>query len=313
MNENNNDFMPVTQEVSAVTQVEQSRAVAEVQGMIISAKKFPRDELASILRIQKACERYRLADMAMYTYPRGGENVTGPSIRLLETVAQAWGNLDFGVRELERGDKESEMEAYCWDMETNTRRTKRFTVPHIRSRKAGNKRLTDPRDIYETTANMGARRERACIQGIVPGDVIDIAVEACRATLAKGDGTPLEDRIRAMVSKFAELSITMELLEKRLEHKLDLTTGEEIVELITVYNAIKDNIGKRSAYFDIKDGVSEGAKNANKKYGKEPSLTDDENTELLVLCNDDAGKLKQYLAENNHDYAATKAALEAGA
>ncbi|MDT1904179.1 hypothetical protein FPK34_26285, partial [Acinetobacter baumannii] len=71
---------------------------------------------------------------------------------------------------------ESTVEAFAWDVETNTRQTKVFQVPHIRYTRNGSKKLTDPRDIYELVANNGARRLRACILGVIPGDVIDDAV-----------------------------------------------------------------------------------------------------------------------------------------
>ena len=42
--------------------------------------------------------------------------------------------------------------------------------------------ITDDRDIYELEANMSARRIRACILQMIPGDVTDAAVAACRKT-----------------------------------------------------------------------------------------------------------------------------------
>ena len=83
-----------------VMSIEQSRAIQEVQASLVIAKKFPRDQDAAYLRIMKACERYSLADQAEYAYPRGDKTVTGPTIRIAETLAQNWGNLNFGIREL---------------------------------------------------------------------------------------------------------------------------------------------------------------------------------------------------------------------
>ena len=77
--------------------------------------------------------------------------VTGPSIRLAEVLAQNWGNLDFGIVELEQRFGESSMLAYAWDLETNTRQTKVFTVKHKRRARGADVSLTDPRDIYEMT------------------------------------------------------------------------------------------------------------------------------------------------------------------
>ena len=147
----------------AGTEMMMSRQTQEVQAAMVIAQRFPRNVDASFARIMQNCKRKALAERAMYEYPRGGENVTGPSIRLAEMLAQNWGNIDFGIVELAQRPGESEVMSYCWDLETNTRQTKIFTVPHVRQTKKGAKALTDPRDIYEMVANQGARRLRACI------------------------------------------------------------------------------------------------------------------------------------------------------
>ena len=63
----------------------------------------------------------------MYEFPRGNEKITGPSIRLAEAIAQNWGNIDFGFMELEQRNGASQVMAYAWDLETNSRQTKLFT------------------------------------------------------------------------------------------------------------------------------------------------------------------------------------------
>ncbi|MFH1740974.1 MAG: hypothetical protein ABIH23_18380, partial [bacterium] len=137
-----------------------SREMQEVKGMVFMAKQFPRDEELAEKRILKACERVALAEQSAYEFPRGREKTTGPSIRLAEAIAQNWGNMDFGITELEQRNGESVVLARAWDLETNTRASKVFTVPHIRATRNGNYKLTDPRDIYEMVANQGARRLR---------------------------------------------------------------------------------------------------------------------------------------------------------
>ena len=134
-----------------IVPIEQHRAIQEVQASMIIAKRFKRDQNESYIRIMKACEREGLAKEAMYAYPRGGQLITGPSIRLAEVLAQNWGNLDFGIRELSQESGVSEVEAFAWDKETNTRQSKTFQVPHSRYskkkgyQKRGQKLLSFPR------------------------------------------------------------------------------------------------------------------------------------------------------------------------
>lgn len=150
---------------SSQTEMMISRQAQEVQAAMVIAKKFPRDEYEATEKIKRTCQRSTLAEQAIYSYPRGGQNVSGPSIRLAEALAQNWGNIDYGIIELEQKDGKSEMMAYAWDLESNTRVTKIFGVEHKRDTKKGSYVLTDSRDIYEATANFGARRMRACILG----------------------------------------------------------------------------------------------------------------------------------------------------
>jgi hypothetical protein len=126
-----------------------------------------------------------------------------------------------------------------------------FTVRHERHSRNGKTQLTDPRDIYEMTANQGARRLRACILGVIPGDVQDLAVEQCAATLKGASQEPLIDRIRKMVSRFDELSVTQQMLEKRLGHKIDACNEQDLVSLRQIYTSIKDGMSTREQWFEL--------------------------------------------------------------
>ena len=167
-------------------------------------------------------------------------------------MAQNWGNIDFGIIELEQNNGESQVMAYAWDLETNTRQTKIFNVPHVRGTKKGNVPLTDPRDIYEMVANQGARRLRACILGVIPGDVIDAAVEQCKKTMTEGNEKPLIDRIREGVKLFEEkFSVSQQMLEKYIGCKCEAFSENDMVRLNNVYRSLRDGMSKREDYFDI--------------------------------------------------------------
>ena len=235
---------------NSMVQTSDARAVAEVQAAYVIAKKFPRDQNAAYMSIIEACKRPFLAEQSMYAYPRGGSLVKGPSIRLAEMLAQNWGNLDCGVKEISQSNGVSVAEAYAIDLQTNTRITKVFHVPHKRDTKKGSVKLTDARDIYELVANQGARRLHACILGIIPGDVIEAAVERCSRTLESSE-IPITEQIRKMVVAFDEIGVKVEHLEKRLGHNLDATIPQEIVTLKSIYKSIKDGMAGREDFFDF--------------------------------------------------------------
>lgn len=232
----------------AVAVAESHRQEAEIQAAMVVAKRFPRDRVAAVDRILQACCRPGLADAAVYAYPRGKEVVTGPSIRLAEALAQDWGNMQFGIRELSQTKGESIVEAFAWDLETNTRQTKVFAVPHIRHTRAGAYALTDPRDIYEMVANQGARRLRACILGVIPGDVIDAAVRQCEITQENAEGVPAE-QVAKLEAAFAALGVSRRQMETSLGHRLDSVVGAEVVRLRRQYISIRDGMAKPEDFF----------------------------------------------------------------
>ena len=94
-------------------------------------------------RILNECQRPALAEAAVYSYSRGNSEVRGASIRLAEVVARNWGNFDSGVVELEQRNGESTIKTYAWDLESNYRDEKIFTVKHLRDTKKGTYALTD--------------------------------------------------------------------------------------------------------------------------------------------------------------------------
>lgn len=235
---------------SVATAQQVGRVTQEVQAAMAIARSFPRNMTAAAQRIKQSCKRPKLAETAIYSYPRGGQQVEGPSIRLAEEMARQWGNIDFGIHELEQKAGESTVMAYCWDLETNTRQTKIFTVPHVRHTKRGSQRLTDPRDIYEMVANQGARRLRACILGVIPGDVTEEAVEECNKTLAGQNAKPLADRVRDMVIAFADLGVTQSMIERRLGHNLEATSESEVVVLGKAYTSIRDGYANVTDHFE---------------------------------------------------------------
>lgn len=232
----------------AALEVERARALAEVEGAMILARKFPRDEAAAMERILSACDRDGLAEGALYRYARGGQDISGPSIRLAEAIAQAWGNLQFGLRELSQADGESTIEAFAWDLETNVRQTKTFVVPHVRESKRGRQHLTDPRDVYETVANQGARRLRACILGVIPGDIVQGAVDRCEATnLEREKADPRA--VEKLTAAFAELGVTTAQIETRIQRKLSAITPEHIVALRGIYQSLRDGMSQPAQWF----------------------------------------------------------------
>jgi len=248
--------LPARAAHNAAADAGQQREIAEVQAAMIIAKRFPRDPVAAMDRIMNACTRPTLAEGALYSYSRGGSDVTGPSIRLAEAMAQAWGNMQFGVRELEQRNGESTVEAFAVDIETNTRQVKVFQVAHERHTKKGAYKLTDPRDIYELVANQGARRLRACILGVIPGDVTEAAVRQCEQTLtANADTSP--EGLKKLVAAFEPLGVSKEHIERRIQSRIEAIRPAQVVQLKKVYASLRDGMYSPAVWFDLESGTQE--------------------------------------------------------
>lgn len=254
----NNGLMAHMENINQGTvAIEASRAIAEAQGKLVIAKRFPRDEVASYARAMEACQRPAMASKAFYSFPRGGQTVEGPTIRFAEELARCWGNIDYGIKELSQDDGKSEMQAYAWDLETNAQSVQNFTNPHQREQGKKMVTLTSQRDIYENNANMATRRLRSRILAILPAWFVEDAINECKKTLAGQNDSPLIDRVKKMVVQFAKMGVSQEMLENRLKRKIDTMTSEDFVEYVGIYNAIKGGESKIADWFESEKQANE--------------------------------------------------------
>lgn len=237
--------------------IEASRAIAEAQGKLVIAKRFPRDEVAAYAKAMEACQRPSMAEKAFYSFPRGGQTVEGPTIRFAEELARCWGNIDYGIKELSQDDGKSEMQAYAWDLETNAQSVQNFTNPHQREQGKKMVTLTSQRDIYENNANMATRRLRSRILAILPAWFVEDAITECKRTLSGRNDTPLIDRVKKMVVQFAKLGVTQEQIERRLKRKVDTMTADDFTEYVGIYNAIKGGESKIAEWFAAEPEATE--------------------------------------------------------
>jgi hypothetical protein len=232
-----------------VVAVESQRAIAEVQARMMIARANPRDPVRSMELVLNDCTRPTLADHAIYQYARGGTDIRGPSIRLAEAIAQRWGNIASGIKELSRSGEYSECVAYAWDLESGYYDERQFQIRHWRDTKKGGYLLTDERDIYELIANFGQRRKRAVLLTVIPGDVTEAALEQCERTMhARADVTP--EGIKKLIETFGELGITQPQIEARIQRRLDAIRPAQVVMLRKIYTSLKDGMSEPGDWFE---------------------------------------------------------------
>jgi hypothetical protein len=223
------------------TAVEQSRAAAEVQAAVVVAQQCPRNIQQAVAQMRESCNQMFLAERAFYRYPKGGQTITGASVHLARELARCWGNVQYGLVEMRRDDDygQSEMQAFAWDVQTNSRNSSTFIVPHRRDTKNGPQAVTDMRDIYELNTNNGARRVREAIFAILPPWFVEEAKELCNRTLRDGGGKPLAQRVADAIKAFEGIGITADRIEARFERGSEKWTEHDVAQLLVIFKSIQ--------------------------------------------------------------------------
>ena len=241
-------------DVEAVVAVEQARAVAQVAAAVQVAQRFPRDMDRVRAELDEACSHIELATAAFWALPNRGQ---GLSVHLARELAVIWGNVDHGVHELRRDDTRgmSEVQAFCWDMERNSRNTRTFQVPHQIMKKINGRQtrvpIDDLQDVYRNNQNVGARAYRECVFATLPRWVADRAERLLREVLNNGGGKPLDERKREALAWFArECRVTREQLETRVGRPVEQWTAEDVAQLQVVSVSISRGETTAAEQFD---------------------------------------------------------------
>lgn len=248
-----NPFGEAKPAAGAVAAMER-REEAEIMAMVAVAKRFPRDPRAACDKILQEFSRPTLADEAVFSYSRGGQDISDLTIRAAEAIASAWGNIRSGWREVSRstgddGVPYSLVEARAWDLETTTDKLITFIVRHWRDTKRGGYKLTDERDIYELCANMAQRRLRSCIMSLIPGDVKELARKQAETTLAThAEVTP--EGLKQMLERFSAWGITKEHIEKKIQRNLESMAPAQFVQMRKIYRSLQEGMGKPGDFFE---------------------------------------------------------------
>ncbi|HUX70328.1 MAG TPA: hypothetical protein VMV41_07450 [Cellulomonadaceae bacterium] len=261
--------------IGQATAIEQARAVAEVQAAVVVAQQVPRDMARAIGEMRDSCGRMSLAKRAFYTVPNRGN---GPSVHLARELARIWGNIQFGVHELRRDDDagESEVQAFAWDVQANTRSTRTFIAPHARMKTVAGKKtreaLVDLGDIYLSNQNTGARAVRECIFTVLPTWFTEEAQDVCRSTIENGEGVPLEQRITNMIGAFATIRISVEQLETKTGRRRGQWTAGDVADLTIAYTSVtRDGLDKDEVFPPKRVTVDEIKPAARGRQAPEPA------------------------------------------
>lgn len=252
-----------------------AEATAEVQASIIIAKNFPRDEDVAFEKLIKSCERTSFAKTASWTFPRGGKNLTGPSINIAREAARVWTNIEYGKSIVHDDEETRTIKVWAWDKESNNRSSDEDTFKKLIYRKANGGQWIKPdeRDLRELTNRRAAILKRNCLLELLPKDLIEDAIKICKETLKSKAAQDPGSARKAIIFAFSELNITPKMLEKKLGHKIAQCIPDEIAELRQIHQSIKDGNSKWSEYIETDSGGN--GSNGHKKTEKGSLSMDD--------------------------------------
>jgi hypothetical protein len=212
----------------------------------------------------KACRRTSFADDAIYSYPRGGVDIEGPSVNLAREAGRVWGNLEYGFVIVREDEGERHIRGWAWDKETNVRNFSEASFRKIIYRKGKGNIVPDERELRELTNKHGAILERNAVLKTIPKDFIEDALTMCRQTLTQQTEQDPDGARKRLILAFSEWSVTPEMLERKLGHPLDACTPKEIADLRKIYASIKDG---HSTWQDHSEGGAPEAARGRHEHG----------------------------------------------
>lgn len=290
-----------TGEVHEIVPTEMSGAIAaEISQQVATAKRYPRrsDKVISTEIMSRATLDEDTAAECIYSLPRAGKDITGPSVRFAEIVFASFGNMRAGARFVEIDTKDPAraaviIEGVCIDMQMNNGQT----VP-VRRSITGKKGIfnADMTNIAFSAGAAIARRE--AILKTVPKSIWGAAWKQVVAVL-QGDVKTLASRRRTAIEAFQKMgvdpakicealgvageeAITLEQMPRLIGFWTALRDGTETIESLfgrggisheTVQNPLKDDPPAKDGPDKMMDTVAEARADNVKAAAKPDPIT----------------------------------------
>jgi hypothetical protein len=210
---------------------------ATVDVQVSTARRYPRSVTQFV---QSATEMATLtpeiAASCVYAVPRDGKTIEGPSARLAEIVASAWGNLRIQAGATSDDGRFITARGEAWDVQNNV-----AVGFEVKRRVTNRKGETFGDDMIVVTGNAAASIAlRNAVFKCVPSPFWRPIYLKCRQVIA-GDARTFSARRDEMLKVFAVIGVTEARLCAAigLKGKADITL-EHMATLAGLHNAIKE-------------------------------------------------------------------------
>lgn len=251
-----------------------AREKAAVEARFLVALHRPRNPDLARTRLLARCMAPLFAEVAQYSKPvGGGKKATGASIRMMEEIARQWGNVDIQATVVFDDRERRTITVTATDLESNysgsvdvilektvERRSPRdgdeVLGSRVNSTGATVYRIAADEDAFLVKQNANiAKARRECIRAIVPGDLVDEAMQVCADT-RRGEvrKDPAAARKRLADAFYALGVMPDQLCELLGKPSLEAVTEAEVEYLRAIYAGMKDGEATWADIMDEKRG-----------------------------------------------------------
>lgn len=217
--------------LTAISRAELDQQITTARAYPRSLKRF-RDEALSMATLDED-----VADSCLYSVPRAGKTIDGPSVRLAEIITSAWGNCHAGARVVDVGAEFITAQGVFFDLQRNVKIT--MEVQRRITDKKG-RRYSD--DMIQTTGNAACSIAlRNAVFRAIPKAFWNGIYHAARKA-AIGDGETLIKKRDQAFSWFLKAGITPDRVLARIEKpSVEDVDFDGIATLRGIMNAMRDN------------------------------------------------------------------------
>lgn len=186
---------------------------SEIDCQIATAKRYPRSLKRFLYEAREMVTlTEEIASQCIYSLPRGGKPIEGPSARFAEVVASAWGNCRAGARVVGEDDRFVTAQGVFIDLQRNVAIT--YEVKRRITDKHGNKYADDMVGVTSNAACSIALRN-AILKGVPKAFWGELYDDARRTAI--GDVKTLGSRRTSMLQHFGKMGVQPEQIFRMLE------------------------------------------------------------------------------------------------
>lgn len=209
----------------------------EVDMQVATAKRWPRSMAAFKKRaLSMVTSDPKVAASCFYELRRGGSEISGPSVRMAEIVAQCYGNLRTGARIIAEDSKTVTAQGVCWDMESNVMVTREVQQ---RITKSNGQRYSD--DMIIVASNAAASKAfRNAVFSVVPRSLVESLRQDAKR-VAIGEGETFDAARQKWIGWFRRGKLNDDQIAALAGRKrIDDIDGDDLAKLIGLANAVTD-------------------------------------------------------------------------